>query len=42
MVRKADFKMVALVAVGVMLAGFTMFQLRDVALVNQARNGFDV
>ncbi|MDG1286320.1 MAG: hypothetical protein P8P30_02010 [Rickettsiales bacterium] len=33
---------VALVAAGVVAAGFLMNTFKDIDLVNQARNGFDV
>lgn len=33
---------VAIVAVGVIAAGWIMWQFRDVALIGDARNGFDV
>lgn len=36
-----DFKTIALVAVGVFVAGLVMNQLKDVTLVKQARQGFD-
>lgn len=42
MLKKQDVKSVGLVAVGVMLAGFAMFQLRDVGLIAQARAGYDM
>lgn len=32
---------VALTAAGVVAAGYLMYMLRDVDLVNKARNGFD-
>ena len=39
---KGDIKTVALVAAGVMLAGFVMSQFRgSVDLIAQAHNGFD-
>lgn len=41
MVKKGDVKAVAIVMVGVMLAGFAMYQFRDVGLVNDARAGFN-
>ncbi len=42
MLKKQDVKSVGLVAVGVMLAGFVMYQLRDVSVVAQARAGYDM
>lgn len=41
MVKKGDVKAVAIVMVGVMLAGFAMYQFRDVGLVSDARAGFN-
>lgn len=41
MPKKGDLKAVAAVVVGVMLAGWIMYQFRDVGLVAEARNGFD-
>ncbi|SFN65136.1 hypothetical protein SAMN05216224_108140 [Thioclava dalianensis] len=41
MVKKGDVKAVAVVMVGVMLAGFAMYQFRDIGLVSQARNGYN-
>ena len=40
MVKRADVKMVGLVALGVMVAGLAMWQFRDVALIGDARNGY--
>lgn len=40
MPKKQDLKAVGIVAVGVMLAGFVMFQFRDVQLVAQASAGY--
>lgn len=39
---KTDVKTVLLVALGVFVAGYAMNALQDVAIVNDARNGFDV
>lgn len=41
MVKKGDVKAVAVVMVGVMLAGFAMYQFRDIGLIGQARNGYN-
>lgn len=38
--KKADFKLVGLMTAGVMLAGYLMYQFRDVGPVDQARSGF--
>ncbi|WP_255933434.1 hypothetical protein [Kordiimonas sp. SCSIO 12610] len=35
-------KQVAFVAIGVMVAGFVMYQGRDLPLIGDARRGFDV
>lgn len=40
MPKKQDVKAVAVVTVGVMLAGFLMYQFRDVGLVAQASSGY--
>jgi hypothetical protein len=40
MPKKQDFKAVGIVAVGVMLAGYLMFQFRDVSVVAQASSGY--
>jgi|TARA_Y100001001_G_scaffold31345_1_gene26090 hypothetical protein len=40
MPKKTDIKFVALVAVGVMIAGYAMYQFRDVELIDNARNGY--
>jgi len=40
MLKKTDVKAVAVVVVGVMLAGFIMFQFRDVQLIGTARDGY--
>jgi len=42
LLKKQDIKSVAIVTVGVMLAGFVMFQLRDVGVIAQARAGYDM
>ncbi|WP_255729313.1 MULTISPECIES: hypothetical protein [unclassified Epibacterium] len=42
MLKKQDVKSVGLVTVGVMLAGFVMYQLRDVSVIAQARAGYDM
>lgn len=36
-----DIKLMAMMVAAVMLAGYAMYALRDVDVVNQARNGFD-
>lgn len=41
MPKKADLKAVGIVTVGVMLAGFLMYQFRDVQLVAQASAGYN-
>lgn len=41
MPKKQDLRAVAIVTVGVMLAGFLMFQFRDVQLVGQASAGYN-
>jgi hypothetical protein len=41
MPKKQDLKAVAIVTVGVMLAGFLMYQFRDVQLVGQASAGYN-
>lgn len=41
MPKKTDIKFVGLVALGVMIAGYAMYQFRDIELIEQARNGFD-
>lgn len=38
---KGDIKTVALVALGVFVAGLAMYYARDIDIVNKARNGFD-
>lgn len=40
MPKKTDVKFVALVAIGVMIAGYAMHQFRDVGAVDEARSGF--
>ena len=40
--KKADLKMVGLVAVGVMVAGLAMYHGRNVALIDDARRGYDM
>lgn len=40
MPKKTDVKLVALVAAGVMLAGYAMYQFRDVGFIDEARSGF--
>lgn len=40
MMKKADLKSVALVALGVIVAGYAMNQFRDVAVIGDARNGY--
>jgi hypothetical protein len=40
MPKKSDLKAVGVVTVGVMLAGFLMFQLREIRTVQQASAGF--
>lgn len=40
MPKKADIKAVAIVTVGVLVAGLIMYQFRDVGLVNQSSSGF--
>lgn len=42
MPKKSDIKLVGLVAIGVMVAGYAMYQFRDVTLINQARSGYDM
>jgi len=37
---KKDLRLVAVVTAGVMLAGFIMYQFRDVSIIDQSRNGF--
>ena len=37
-----DFKMVGLVAAGVVLAGLIMYYGQDLPVVGDARNGFDI
>lgn len=39
MPKKTDIKFVALVALGVVVAGYAMYQFRDVALIDEARSG---
>lgn len=41
-VKKGDARMVGLVTLGVIAAGFVMYQFRDVGLISQARAGYDV
>lgn len=40
MPKKADVKLVALVAAGVIAAGFLMHTFRDVEAIDNARSGF--
>jgi hypothetical protein len=40
MLKRTDVKSVAIVVVGVMLAGYAMYQFRDINTVNEARAGF--
>ena len=40
MPKKNDVKAVGYVVVGVLIAGFLMQQLRDVALIADARDGY--
>jgi len=40
MAKKTDIKMVAIVAVGVMVAGFAMNMLSDIGAVRDAQRGF--
>lgn len=40
MPKKSDLKFVALVAVGVIVAGYAMNQLKDVQLIDDASRGF--
>lgn len=42
MPKKADVKAVAVVTVGVMVAGFLMYQFRDIGLIRAARSGYDM
>jgi len=42
MVKTAQIKHVALTAVGVILAGYAMYQFRDVSFIAQARSGYDM
>lgn len=42
MLKKQDVKSVGLVAVGVMLAGYAMFQMRNIGIVAQMRAGYDM
>lgn len=42
MPKKADIKGVAVVMIGVIAAGFVMYQFRDIGLIAQARAGYDV
>jgi hypothetical protein len=39
---KADIKLVALVALGVLVAGYIMNQFYDVELIKNASDGFDM
>ncbi|MEQ8585933.1 MAG: hypothetical protein RLO01_01875 [Thalassobaculaceae bacterium] len=39
---KGNLKSVALVAAGVMLAGLVMYYGRDLPVIGDARNGYDV
>ncbi len=41
MLKKGDVKAVSLVVVGVMIAGFAMYNLRSFDLIAQARAGYD-
>ena len=41
MPKKSDLKAVAAVIVGVMAAGWIMYQFRDVGFIADARNGYD-
>ena len=38
--KPAQLKMVATVVAGVMIAGWAMYQFRDVGIVAQARSGY--
>lgn len=40
MPKKTDIKFVALVAIGVLVAGYAMHQFRDVGVVDDAQKGF--
>ena len=40
MPKKQDVKAVAMVALGVMLAGWAMWQFRDVAMIAESRAGY--
>ncbi len=40
MPKKADIKLVGLMTLSVMLAGYAMYQFRDVDAVDQVRSGF--
>ena len=40
MPKKGDIKLVGLVALGVVVAGFAMYQFRDIGLIAQARAGY--
>lgn len=42
MPKTADLKGVAVVVVGVVAAGLLMYTFRDVGLIANARNGYDV
>lgn len=40
MPKKTDLKLVAMVAIGVMVAGYAMHMFRDVGVVDDAKRGF--
>lgn len=40
MPKKTDIKLMAIVAAGVIAAGFIMHQFRDVDFIDQANSGF--
>lgn len=40
MPKKTDLKLIGLIAIGVMAAGFTMNMFRDVKIVNDIKSGF--
>lgn len=40
MPKKTDLKMALTVAVGVFIAGYAMYMLKDIELVDDARKGF--
>jgi len=37
---KGDFKTVGIVGAGVILAGWLMYQFRDVSFIDQSRSGY--